>query len=119
MTISLYEDLLDGIEEDLGDFIDQVNDEIRRIADMLNSAASGIGGLIDDILPGDTVDRAIDRWNEEIHPWILDMCQQVQENVWDAVGDLAGRPQNLIDHAADFSSVKATIYRGATSPRRW
>jgi hypothetical protein len=111
MTISLYEDLLDGIEEDLGDFIDQVNDEIRRIADMLNSAASGIGGFIDDILPGDTVDRAIDRWNEEIHPWILDMCQQVQENVWDAVGDLAGRPQNLIDYAADFSSVKATIYR--------
>jgi len=78
---------------------------------MLNSAASGIGGFIDDILPGDTVDRAIDRWNEEIHPWILDMCEQVQENVWDAIGDLAGRPQNLIDYAADFSSVKATIYR--------
>ena len=111
MTISLYEDLLDGVEEDLGDFLEQINNEIRRIAGMLNSAASGIGGFIDDILPGDTVDRAIERWNDEIHPWILEMCEQVYDNVWDAVGDLAGRPQNLIDYAADFSSVKATIYR--------
>lgn len=111
MTINLYEDLLDGIDEDIGDFFEQVGNEIRRIANMLNDAASGFGGFIDDILPGDTVDRAIERWNNEIHPWIMDMCTQVEENVWDAVGDLAGRPQNLIDYAADFSSVKATIYQ--------
>lgn len=111
MTINLYEDLLDGIDEELGDFLDQIGEEIRRIAGFLNDAASGVSGFFDDILPGDTVDRAIERWNNEIHPWIMDMCDQVQENVWDAIGDLAGRPQNLIDYAGHFSSVKATIYQ--------
>ncbi|WP_205475245.1 hypothetical protein [Nocardioides sp. SYSU D00038] len=110
-TIDTFEQLQAQVEEDMGDFVDQLNEEIRRIAGFLSDAASGLSGFFDAILPGDTVERAIERWNNEIHPWILETAAEVQENVWDAVGDLAGRPMSLIDYAADFSSVKATIYR--------
>jgi len=110
MSIEVYEDLVDGIEEDLDQFVDDINEQIQRIAGFLNDAASGFAGFLDDILPGDAVDRAIERWNNEIHPWILDTTQQVFDNVWDAVGDLAGRPQSLIQYASAFSEVKATIY---------
>lgn len=110
MTISYYEDLTDGIAEDLETFCEQLGDQIERIAGFLNDAASGLSGFIDAILPGDTVKRAIERWNNEIHPWIMETWDEICTNVWDAVGDLAGRPMALIDHAAKFSAVKAKIY---------
>ncbi|NYJ02538.1 hypothetical protein HNR19_003236 [Nocardioides thalensis] len=109
-SISYFEDLTSGIEDDLGTFIEDMNEQIERIANMLNDAASGIGGFIADIF-SDTVDDAIERWNNEIHPWILETSDQILTNVRDAVGDLAGRPMDLIDYAGHFSSVKATIYQ--------
>lgn len=110
MSISYYEDLTDGIADDMETFCTQLGDQIERIAGFLNDAASGVSGFIDDILPGDAVDRAIERWNNEIHPWIMDTWDQIQTNVWDAVGDFAGRPMSLIDYADKLSSVKAKIY---------
>lgn len=107
--VSTYEELCRGIEDDLGTFIDQINEQIHRIASMLNDAASGfIAGVVD--IFSDKVDDAIDRWNNEIHPWILDTVDQVLTNVRDALGDLAGRPLSLIDYANAFSDVKARIY---------
>lgn len=108
--ISYFEDLTSGIEDDLEQFVDDINEQIDRIANMLSDAASGIGAFIADIF-SDTVDDAIDRWNNEIHPWILTTTDQVITNVRDAVGDLAGRPMDLIDYAGYFSDVKAKIYQ--------
>lgn len=108
--ISYFEDLTNGIEEDLDSFLEDINGEIVRIANMLNDAASGFGAWVADIF-SDTVDDAIDRWNNEIHPWILETTTEIFTNVRDAVGDLAGRPMSLIDYAGYFSSVKATIYQ--------
>jgi len=111
MAIELFEELVDGIDTEMDNFLNDINEQIVRIAGFLNDAASGISGFIDDILPGDTVDRAIEKWNNEIHPWLMDTIDEVFTNVYDAVGDLAGRPMNLIDYAHQFSSVKATIYQ--------
>jgi hypothetical protein len=108
--ISYFEDLTDGISDDMEEFCKNLGDQIERIANMLNDAASGIGGFIADIF-SDTVDDAIDRWNNEIHPWIMDTWDEIQTNVWDAVGDFAGRPMNLLDYADQYSSVKAKIYK--------
>jgi len=110
MSISYFEDLQDGIEEDLGEFLESINNEIQRIADMLNDAASGLVAWVADIF-SDTVDNAIEKWNNEIHPFIIETTQDIFDNVRDAVGDLAGRPMDLIDYAGYFSSVKATIYQ--------
>lgn len=109
MTINYYEDLTDGIYDDMVEFCDQLGDQIERIANMLNEAASG---PIDTVVGwfSDTVDNAIDRWNNEIHPWIMETWDTIETNVWDAVGDLAGRPMSLLDYAKDYSSVKAKIY---------
>ena len=111
MTIELYEDLTKGIGDDLDKYWSDMEGEIDRIAGFLNAAASGFSGFLDDIWPGDTVDKAIERWNNEILPWIEDTSQMIFDNVWDAVGDLAGRPQNLIDYAGYYSDVKAKIYK--------
>lgn len=109
-TISYYDELTNGIEDDLAKYVDEMNEQIQRIADMLNDAASGFFGFIADIF-SDTVDDAIDRWNNEILPWIQTTTQQIFTNVRDAVGDLAGRPMDLIAYAGYFSDVKATIYQ--------
>lgn len=110
MSISYFEDLTGGIEDDLEDFLTDINGEIRRIADMLNDAASGFGAWVAGIF-SDTVEDAIDRWNNEIHPWIIETVDEIFTKVWDAVGDLAGRPMDLIDYAGYLSEVKGTIYR--------
>lgn len=109
--ISWFDELTDGIEEDLQSFLDGVNKEIKRISGFLNDAASGVAGFFDDILPGDAVDRAINKWNNEIYPAIITMVDDVFTNVWKAVGDLAGRPMSLIDYSKAFTDVKAKIYK--------
>ena len=104
-----YEDLTNGISDDMQTFCDNLNEQIQRIVKMLTDAASGfVAGVVD--IFSDKVDDAIDRWNNEIHPWIMDTWDQIQTNVWDAVGDFAGRPLSLIDYAEAFSTVKAKIY---------
>ena len=109
-TISYFDELTNGIEDDLGQYIEDMNKQIQRIADMLNDAASGFGAWLADIF-SDTVDDAIDRWNNEILPWIQKTTDEIFTNVRDAVGDLAGRPMDLIDYAGYFSDVKAKIYQ--------
>ena len=109
MSIDYYEDLTKGIGDDMQEFCNQLGDQIERIANMLNEAVSGPIDAIVDIF-SDTADDAMDRWNNEIHPWIMETWDTIQTNVWDAVGDLAGRPMSLLDYAKDYSSVKAKIY---------
>jgi hypothetical protein len=107
--IQYFDELTNGIREDLDSFITDLNKQIKRIAQMLSDAASGIGGFFGSIF-GD-IDEAIDKWNNEIHPAIIKMADDVITNVWDAVGDLAGRPMSLIDYAGAFSDVKAKVYK--------
>ena len=107
--IAYYEDLTSGIADDMQEFCNQLGDQIERIVKMLNDAASGIGGWLADLV-SDTVDDAIERWNNEIHPWIMSTWDEIQTKVWDAVGDLAGRPMSLLEYADHYSSVKAKIY---------
>lgn len=108
--IAYYDDLTEGIADDMQKFCKELGDQITRIVNMLNDAASGFGAFVADIF-SDKVDDAIDRWNNEIHPWIMSTWDEIQTNVWDAVGDLAGRPMSLLEYADHYSSVKATIYR--------
>lgn len=108
-NIEYFDDLTEGISDEMDEFCKALNDEIQRIANMLSDAASGITAFVVDVF-SDKVDDAIDHWNNVVLPWIQDTWDQIQDNVWDAVGDLAGRPMSLIEYADNYSSVKAKIY---------
>ena len=108
-----FEDLSDEVYDLLTEFADSLNQEIDRIVGMLNDAAGSIGDFISHLNPFDdnTIEKAIDKWNNEISPKITEMWNQLQDNVWDAVGDLAGRPLQLLAYYKAFNEVKSTIYR--------
>lgn len=111
MSIQTFEALQDSVEDSFQTFLDDLYDELDRIVDMLNGAAGSFAEFIDDILPGGgAVDEAIDKWNDEILPNTEDMIDRLIDEVWDAVGDLAGRPLSLLDYSRAFNEVKAQIY---------
>lgn len=116
-TIDTFEGLQDDIFDKLTQFCDDLNAAIDRIVNMLEDASDFLSSLGSVLNPFDglnpfqsTVVRAIEKWNNEILPAILEMWDELQTNVWDAVGDLAGRPLNLLDYSRAFNRVKANIY---------
>lgn len=111
---SYFEDLVNDISEKTEQFINDLIDGATRIADMLNDAASGFSGFVDDILPGDEVDRAIDKWNDEILPAIQDGIDRVHNEVQQAVDQLAGNPMDLIDYSHAYADAKTRLYRAQT-----
>lgn len=112
MTVDTFEALQGEISDDIGTFIDELNAQIERIANMLDDAANGVVTRLFGLWPGESsIDKAIDKWNNEIHPAIVDMAGELQDDVWDAIGDLSGRPLNLLEYSRSFNEVKGTIYR--------
>lgn len=110
-----HEDLSDQVFDDLTSFIEDINAEAERISDMLNSAADKAASFVEWVVPGESdfekkVRQAIDKWNNEIWPEFLETWDSLQDEVWKAIGDLAGRPSSLVDHASAFSDVKAKVY---------
>jgi uncharacterized protein YukE len=116
-TIDTFEGLQDDVYDKLGQFCDDLNAAIDRIVDMLDDASDVVSTAISVLNPFDglnpfdsAVKRAIEKWNNEILPAIEQMWDELQTNVWDAVGDLAGRPLDLLDYSHAFNRVKANIY---------
>jgi hypothetical protein len=116
-TIQTFEELTGDIEDKLQQFCDDLNSAMDRIVDMLNGAADFGSTLVSVVNPFDglnpfdsAVSHAIDKWNDEILPAIHEMWDELQTQVWDAIGDLAGRPLKLLDYSRSFNQVKARIY---------
>lgn len=115
MSIMVFQDLNDSIYDDLVAFCEDINREADRIDDMLNDALEKATGFLEWVVPGTSdfernVRRAVQKWTEEIWPEFLEVWGQLQEEVWKAVGDLAGRPGDLLEYAGAFADVKAKIY---------
>ena len=117
MTVQTFEALQDTVETTFQDFLDNLYDELDRIVDMLNDASDFVSSAVSVINPFDglnpfssTVTRAIDKWNDEILPETERVIRELVANVWDAIGDLAGRPLDLLDYSRAFNEVKAQIY---------
>jgi len=117
MTVQTFEDLQSTMEGTFQGFLDDVYDELDRIVDMLNGASDLLSTAVSVINPFDginpfssTVKRAIDKWNDEILPETERRLAELVDNVWDAIGDLAGRPLDLLDYSRAFNEVKAQIY---------
>lgn len=111
---SYFEDLVSTISEQTTKFIDDLVDGANRIADMLDDASSGVSGFFDDILPGDAVDKAIEKWNNEIQPAIQEGVDKVRTEVQQAVDQLAGNPMDLIDYSNAYADAKTKLYRAQT-----
>jgi hypothetical protein len=78
---------------------------------MLNGALGSIGEFFDDILPGGgTVDKAVDKWNDEILPAIEQGMSELHTKLSEAVNSLAGNPLELQNFAETFVSARATLY---------
>jgi hypothetical protein len=111
-AVQTFEDLQSTLETSFQGFLDDLYDELDRIVDMLNGAAGSVADFISFINPfdSDTIDHAIDKWNDEILPETEKRIGELIDEVWDAVGDLAGRPMDLLDYSHAFNDVKAQIY---------
>lgn len=112
MSIQTFEELQETVEESFQTYLDDLYDELDRIVDMLNGAAGSFADFVSFVNPFDSnaIDRAIDKWNDEILPETEEMIGELIDNVWDAVGDLSGRPLSLLDYSRAFNDVKAQIY---------
>lgn len=110
--VQTFEELQDTLGESFQGYLDDLYDELDRIVDMLNGAAGSFADFISFINPFDSnvIDRAIDKWNDEILPTTEEMIDRLIDEVWDAVGDLAGRPLDLLEYSRAFNQVKAQIY---------
>lgn len=107
-----FADFLGDFNEKYVKFQQDYFDAMDDIVDMLNDAAGSFGEFIDDILPGGGgVDRAIDKWNNEINPALSDGMTEIQEKVNEAVNDLAGSPLDLQTWAEAFVGAKSDLYK--------
>lgn len=100
---------VDGLAEDT---IDDIVAGANKIADMLNGAAASFGQFLDDILPGENeVEKAIEKWNNELCPAIEEGLADIRTEVGKAVDSLAGNPMSLKDYAENFANAKTKLYK--------
>jgi uncharacterized protein YukE len=108
-------ELVDQVEE-LGDKVVQdICDTAGKAADALNDAANGVLNTLKRLLPGtSTIDKAIDKWNNEIEPAIQKGIDELPGQIAEAVSQLAGDPKALMEYAAAFTDAKGTLYTNNT-----
>ena len=95
---------------------DQFNEDWSKAWDhctnIIDGALSGIGQVIDDILPGENAaEKALDKWNNEIAPKLNEGYSTVYEKVSELVNDLTGSPLDLQLYAETFSSAKRDLHK--------
>jgi len=113
MTMT-FDEMAEQVATKADEAINDIIDEGKRIADMLNDAASGFGGWVAGIF-SDEVEDAIEKWNNEILPAINDGISQIATEVDKAVDQLAGDPPSLISYANAFADAKTKLYQSGAS----
>lgn len=109
--VETFEDLHFDLVLQMGDLGRKIHSEQSRITYLLNDAASSPIAIAESGLPGGgAVFQAVKKWNNEILPSTDSAWQTLTDDLWDAVGELAGRPLALVDYSRAFSTVDPTIY---------
>src|SRR4051794_29823909 len=110
-----FEELVDDIDRKAQDAINEIVDKANWVADKLDGAAGSFLEGLGHLIPGESdVEKAIDKWNNEIQPAIQEQVYKLGSEVADAVGKLAGEPLTLIDYSKRMVAAKATLYRQTT-----
>lgn len=114
-----YEALRRAIEDQVSGLAQDVYDEFVRMANLLNKAADAfewkyvifgpIGGLIIDGLTSDDVERAIDRYNNEIQPRVNQAVGDLWSDLRTVVDSLAGDPAGLKQLSFDYADCRAAL----------
>ena len=110
-----FADMLEQFNEAYAEFQEDFWDTYGRIVDMLNGALRSAADFVQDLLPfgigGDTIDQAVDKWNNELSPALVQGMEEIQEQLSQAVNDLAGNPGNLQIWAENFVTARESIFR--------
>lgn len=108
-----FADLLEQFNEKYVQFQEDYWDAVRRIADMLNDGLTSVGKFFSDINPFDSneLSRAIDKWNSEIYPGLVDGMEEIVEKVQQAINDLAGNPGKLQIYAENYVTAQSMVFK--------
>jgi hypothetical protein len=110
-----FAELVDDIDQKAQEAMGEIVDKANWVADKLEGAAGGVLETLGHLIPGESdVEKAIDKWNNEIAPAIQEQINKLATEVADAVGKLAGEPLTLIDYSEKMIAAKATLYRQTT-----
>ena len=107
-----FEDLVDEIDQKAQDAIGEIVDKANWVADKLDGAAGSFLEGLGHLIPGKSdVEKAIDKWNDEICPSLGEAFTEIQTNVNEAVNDLVGSPLDLQRWAEAYAGAKSDIYK--------
>ncbi|HWM75170.1 MAG TPA: hypothetical protein VNQ53_15590 [Nocardioides sp.] len=107
-----FAELWDQFWKEWDSFNKEWSDAWKHCTDIIDSALSGVGQFIDDILPGENeAENALDKWNNEIAPKLNEGYSEVYTQVSELVNDLVGSPLDLQLYAETFSSAKADLFK--------
>ncbi len=127
MSTMTFEEMADGIAEQADEFISDVIAAGDRIVDMLRGAASSAleaaGDVVDFFTPDfvvdfDDVEKAIDKWNEEICPAIQRGIDEIATNLDTYLDRLVGDPIALIGYSSDLAGAGSELYQANTLDQR-
>lgn len=114
-----HDELRDQLQGLVGGLADDIYEQFQRMADLLNDAAGAfdwkyvvfgpIGGLIIDGLTSDDVERAIDRFNNDIQPKVWEAINGLGADLRNVVDSLAGDPAGLKQLSYDYADCRAAL----------
>lgn len=113
------------VQENLHKLWDDAQTALTTMANVLNDAADKfdwkglvfgpIGSAIIDGLTSDDVERAIDKFNNEIRPGVEDKINEIWGDVERVVSSMAGDPVGLKQLSFDYADCKAALLTPAPS----
>lgn len=108
-----FADLLEQFNEKYVQFQEDYWEAVNKIANMLNDGLSSFGKFLSDINPfdGNVLSKAIDKWNAEIFPALVQGMEDIVEKVQQAINDLAGNPGKLQIYAENYVTAQAMIFK--------
>lgn len=123
-SFTTFDDFATDIRDQLTDLWDDMQQALGVMADVLNSAAdkfdwgyliSPLGKAIIDGLTTDDVEKAIDKFNNEIRPQIEDKINEVTEDIGHVVSEMFGDPIGLKQLSFDYADCKEKLVYPAPS----
>lgn len=106
-----FADLWEQFWQGWDEFNEEWDNAWQHCCDIIDGALSGIGQVLDDILPGaNKAEEALDKWNNQIAPALRDGYSEIFDRVGELVGDLAGSPLDLQNYAETFSKAKRDLF---------
>jgi uncharacterized protein YukE len=120
-----FDQFAQEVQDKVTDLWNDAQDALGTMARILNDAADAfdwkdvvfgpIGSAIIDGLTSDDVERAIDKFNNEIRPGVEDKLNELGGDVERVVSSMAGDPVGLKQLSFDYADCKAALLTPAPS----